>query len=244
MDIKLYYELRDDRGDDSYHSVRVERSSWTVAQAQAYSDVYAAAYDTAAGSQIVGASAVFSLTLPTGLKSAPALLSDNSRGGLLSFETDMLNLSSFRLPAISDSLVLADTTLDTSAAALISFVDLYETGVTVDGEIVRIQDDFGEEYETLQAAALSFRQQSGLETTPDSPADLPLMSVAFSPSWRPYVLAMLDKLRYESAWDGTPGDVEQAQQDAEELIYIIAAVAVPEGVFSLGASELGTGILA
>lgn len=97
-------------------------SGLTVVQYQAFVTALAPLLDAVTGAKIIAADVLIGLTLPGGLKGTPEAGILNERGGLVGMSTDGTHNDSFRVPAITTSIMPGNafSIADTDVAALIA----------------------------------------------------------------------------------------------------------------------------
>lgn len=235
MSILLLVELLDAVGRTSWVTLRPSRSSWTAAQIQQYADAALVRLDGVLGSQIVAVHAQLVLSLPAGIKAAPEAGSSLVRGGVLSFETDAASLTTQFVAAVAASLEQSDYTLDTSDPALQAYANALSNGIDVDGEAVRVQDEFGEAYAALTGAAVGFRDNARVEPLITAPDSEPAYTVTFAQAWLPVILSQLLRLRSAYSWQD---DVFAAT--ARDLADDLIGLFVPVAVATVDSARVGT----
>lgn len=152
----IVFRIKDAEADSREASLPIHIPSGnTLADIQAYVNAVAPEIDALTEGQITEVTVTVNLTLPGGLKGAPAAGSLNERGGLITFDTSGPHADSVRIPAMSKTKMPGDSfsLSDTDVANLITRL----TTATTAGSI-RPRTYQDHQYVAARRAAKSFRK--------------------------------------------------------------------------------------
>jgi len=71
-----------------------------------------------------------------------------------------------------------------------------------------------------------------------SPGDAPTCVLRFNPDWKPLLLGLIENLRTADMWSGSTAEVDQAEIDVEQLLYMVMAAEIEPEYFVLDESIL------
>lgn len=156
MAVTLVTRFQDGESDTNFDAVPLHfPATPTLATLQAYFDGLAPLFDAVTGAKIVGADALYSLTLPAGLKASPVATALNERGGLMGFSMSIPNTNdSVRIPAILPAIMSGDefSITDTDIAALANYIIGTQSGIEAVNRWVA-------SYEAITYGRKSFRRK-------------------------------------------------------------------------------------
>jgi hypothetical protein len=102
----ITFRLQDDDDDTQYAPLPLNVvTGLTLAQYQAYADVFTPLIDAVTGSKIAGIDLSLALSIAGTPKSAPVALAQNERGGLITFSTAIPKKFGVRIPAMLHSIM-------------------------------------------------------------------------------------------------------------------------------------------
>lgn len=130
----IVFRYKDAEADTKETSVPVNiPTGATIAQIQTYVDAIGPEIDALTQSLCTGVTVTLNLTIPTALKDSVVAGALNERGGLITFDTSGPRAASFRIPAISRTLMPGSefSLEDTDVAALITRLTTATTAANI-----------------------------------------------------------------------------------------------------------------
>lgn len=156
----LSYGAIGEHGKKKRHNIFIPRGALTLAQMQAFSDLYVELLDNTLATLITDAQIVIGLSLPVGLKGGAVDQSDSGIGGRLSFS---VNASAYSqgvyLPGVIETLRVGEKALDTAGPnALSILITALESGIDVGGTVIQPSDEQGSDLIALVGSGQSKRK--------------------------------------------------------------------------------------
>jgi len=156
----LSYGAIGEHGKKKRHNVLIPRGALTLAQMQAFSDLYVELLDNTLSTLITDAQMIVQLSLPAGLKAGAVDGSDAGIGGRLSFSVNASAYSEgIYLPGIIETLRVGEKALDTAGPNSLSIlITALTAGIDVGGTVIQPSNEEGSDLLALVGSGQSKRK--------------------------------------------------------------------------------------